>query len=105
LTKSGTLVFGRAVMYTIANVYAIRMAGVFMISLATIWMRTRLMPRVFVFLTYALALVLLISSNITAWLMLVFPAWVFVVSMFILIASLRGEHAAAEGVLGSHESP
>ena len=54
LTKSGVLVFGRAVVYTITKVYAIRMAGVFMISLATIWMRTRVMPRMFVFLSYAL---------------------------------------------------
>src|SRR6266571_1002842 len=46
LTKSGVLVFGRAVMYTITKVYAIRMAGVFMIALATIWIRTRVMPRV-----------------------------------------------------------
>src|SRR6266581_3887818 len=38
LTKSGVLVFGRAVMYTITKVYAVRMAGVFMISLATLWM-------------------------------------------------------------------
>ena len=92
-------------MYTISSVYAIRMAAVFMIALATIWMRTRVMPRVFVFLTYALALVLLVSSNVTAWLNLVFPTWVFVISIFILIVSLRGEHAAAEGVIGSHESP
>src|SRR5438105_15780578 len=47
LTKSGVLVFGRAVMYTIMQVYAIRMSGVFMIALATIWMRTRVMPRLF----------------------------------------------------------
>jgi hypothetical protein len=105
LTKSGTLVFGRAVMYTIAEGYALRMAGVFMISLATIWMRTRVMPRMFVFFSYALALVLLVSSNVTAWLMLVFPAWVFVISVFILFESLRGGRAVAEGVLGSHESP
>jgi hypothetical protein len=104
LIKSGVMLFGRAVMYTIMQVYAIRMAGVFMIALATIWMRTRVMPRLFVFLSYALALLLLVSSNLTAWLNLVFPAWVFVISVFILVESLRGEHAAAEGVLGSHES-
>ncbi len=104
LIKSGVILFGRAIMYTITNVYAIRMAGVFMIALGTLWIRTRVMPRVFVFLTYALALLLLVSGNLTLWLNLVFPAWVFVISMFILIVSLRGEHAAAEGVLGSHES-
>jgi len=80
------------------------MAGVFMISLATIWMRTHVMPRVFVFLTYALALLLLVSSNLTLWLVLVFPAWVFVIRVFILIISLRGERAVAEGVIGTHET-
>jgi len=37
-------------------------------------------------------------------LILVFPAWVFVISIFILIVSLRGEQAEAEGVIGSNES-
>ena len=103
-TKSGVLVFGRAVMYTITKVYAVRMAGVFMIALATIWIRTRVMPRVFVFLTYALALLLLVSSDFSSWLILVFPAWVFVISMFILVVSLRGGRAEAEGMVGSQES-
>lgn len=103
LVKSGVVTFGRAIMYTITNVYGVRMAGVFMVSLATIWIRTRVMPRVFVFITYALALVLLVSSNLTLWLVLVFPAWVFVISVFILIISLRGDRAEAEGVIGAHE--
>jgi hypothetical protein len=104
LTKSGVLLFGRAMMYTITKVYAIRMAGVFMISLGTIWIRTRVMPRLFVILTYAVALLLLVSSDFSSWLILVFPAWVFVISIFILVVSLRGERAEAEGVLGSQES-
>jgi len=104
LIKSDVILFGRAIMYTIMKVYAIRMAGVFMISLATIWIRTRVMPRLFVFLTYTLALLLLVSSDLTSWLILVFPAWVLVISMFILVVSLRGEQAEAEGVIGSNES-
>ena len=104
LAKSGVLIFGRAVMYTIMKVYAVRMAGVFMIALATLWMRTGVMPRVYVFLSYALALVLLVSSDITSWLILVFPAWVFVISVFILIESLRGALPEAEGMIGSNES-
>ena len=104
LAKSGVLIFGRAVMYTIMKVYAVRMAGVFMIALATLWMRTGVMPRVYVFLSYALALVLLVSSDFTSWLMLVFPAWVFVISVFILIESLRGELPEAKGIIGSNES-
>jgi hypothetical protein len=60
------------------------------------------MPRLFVFLSYALALVLLVSSDLTAWLMLAFPAWVFVIRVFILVESLRGQ--IADGVIGSNES-
>ena len=104
LTKSGVILFGRAVMYTITKVYAVRMAGVFMISLATLWLRTRVMPRLFVFLSYALALLLLVSSDLTAWLILVFPSWVFVISVFILVESLRGDITEAESVIGSNES-
>ncbi len=104
LVKSGVITFGRAIMYSITNVYGVRMAGVFMVSLATIWIRTHVMPRVFVFLTYALALVLLVSSNLTLWLVLVFPAWVFVISVFILVISLRGGRAEAEGAVGAHET-
>jgi hypothetical protein len=36
LVRSGVVTFGRAIMYTITNVYGVRMAGVFMVSLATI---------------------------------------------------------------------
>ena len=104
LAKSGVLVFGRAVMYTIMKVYAVRMAGVFMVALATLWMRTGVMPRVYVFLSYALALVLLVSSDFTSWLILVFPAWVFVISVFILVESLRGDLPEAKGMIGSNES-
>jgi len=104
LTKSGALLFGRAVMYAITKVYAVRMAGVFMIALATLWMRTGVMPRAYVFLSYALALMLLVSSNLTSWLILVFPAWVFVISVFILIESLRGDLPEAKGMIGSNES-
>jgi hypothetical protein len=100
---SGVLTFGRSVMYTITNVYAIRMAGVFMISLGTTWLRTRVMPRPFVFLTYILALFLLVGINLSLWLVLVFPAWVFTVSVFILVVSLRGKAAKGEAALGSVE--
>ena len=105
LIDSGVVTFGRAVMYTIMNVYAIRMAGVFMISLDTIWMQTRVVPRPFVFLTYALALLLLVAINFSLWMILIFPAWVFVISVYILRVSLRGKDAEAEGFIGSGDAP
>jgi len=96
VAEGGVLLFGRSAMFTIMNVYAIRMAGVFMMSLATIWVRTRVMPRPFALLTYILALFLLLAINLSLWVILVFPAWVLAISVFILVVSLRGETAEAE---------
>jgi hypothetical protein len=45
LANSSVYTFSRAVVYQIINIYAIRMAGVFMISLTTIWIRTGVMQR------------------------------------------------------------
>jgi hypothetical protein len=104
LTASGVLIFGRALMYTIMNVYAIRMAGVFMISLGTIWLQARAVPRPFVYVTYALALMLLVTISFSLWVILIFPAWVFVTSVYILRVSWRGKDAEAEGFIGSGDA-
>jgi hypothetical protein len=65
------------------------MAAVFMISIATIWMRTRLMPRWLVLATYVLALLLLVVISLNLWVVLAFPAWVFFISVYILIINAR----------------
>jgi hypothetical protein len=95
LIASGLYTFSRAVMWRISNVYAIRMAGVFMISLGTISVRTRIMHRGLAFLTYALALVLLLSIDQNLWVTLLFPGWVLIVSVYILALNLRGQGAGA----------
>jgi hypothetical protein len=78
-------VFGQVLLLTLSKTYALRMAAVFMISLATIWLKTGLMPRWLVGVTYLAALGLLVSADITVWLTLAFPIWVFVVSVLLLI--------------------
>jgi len=83
--------FARAEMLEITNVYALRMAGVFMISLGTVWLRTKLMACWTVALTYILALSLLLMINLSLWVQLIFPAWTLLVSVVILIRSSRSE--------------
>ena len=85
---SGLYTLIRIVMYRVTNIYAIKMAGVFMISLGTIWVRTGLMPRWLAFLTYVLALMLLLIITSSLWVTLVFPAWVGAVSLYILLSNL-----------------
>jgi hypothetical protein len=95
--RSSFLIFGRLLIYHITNVYALRMSGVFMISLGTIWLRTGTMPRWLVFLTYPLALVMLVNFSLHIFFSLIFPAWVCVMSMYILIENMRRQSTVAEG--------
>lgn len=88
--------YSRSVIYQVINIYAIRMAGVFMISLATIWIRTGVMHRIWAILTYLLALVLLLSISYSLWVTLIFPGWVMVVSVYILIRNLHREPPAGD---------
>ncbi len=89
--QSGLYAYGREVTYRISSVYAIRMAGVFMISLGTIFVRTKVAPKPLAILTYGLALILLFSVNYSLWMTLVFPAWVLVISLYILASNLRSD--------------
>ena len=79
--------FGKFVVLAITKTYAIRMAAVFMMSLATIWLKTGLMPRWLVAISYLVALALLIAGDVSMWVAMAFPAWVLVVSGLILARS------------------
>lgn len=83
--------FGKTVVLSASKTYALRMAAVFMISLATIWLRTGLMPRWLVALSYLAAAVLLIISDLSMWAALAFPIWVLVVSGLLLARAGRVE--------------
>ena len=88
--------FGRMLLLTLSKTYALRMGAVFMMSLATIWLRTGLMPRWLALSTYAMAIALLIASDVSMWLTLVFPAWVLVVSVLLLTRAGVFEHHREE---------
>jgi hypothetical protein len=85
LVESSLYLFERHLIYQFGSVFALRMAGVFMISLGTIWLRTRIVERWFVILTYVLALSLLLLVNVTLWTQLAFPGWVLAASVYFLI--------------------
>jgi hypothetical protein len=87
LSRLEVVNFGKMVVLTVSKTYALRMAAVFMISLATIWLKTGLMPPWLVGLTYLVAVTLLFATELSMWLVPVFPAWVLVVSALILARS------------------
>jgi hypothetical protein len=90
LLEGGVYPFGRMLTLQINSIYAVRMSGVFMLSLATIWTRTETMPRWAALVTYALALVLLLSISLSMWVTLIFPVWVFLISVYVLISGYGG---------------
>jgi len=87
--NSSTFRFARAASYIVANVYAIKMAAVFMVSTSTAVIRTGIAPRWIAFLGFSLALLLLMGSFFISWSFAVLPCWVFLISVYILIDNLR----------------
>lgn len=79
-----TALFGKMMVLGTAKTYATRMAAVFMISLATIWLKTGVMPRPLVMLTYATAAAQMIAGDLSMWVTMAFPVWVLVVSGLLL---------------------
>jgi hypothetical protein len=96
---SETYYFGRHVGDALLNLFAMKMAGVFMISACTIGLRTAIFPRWVVFSGYACALVLLVVIANWRWITLVFPIWMLMVSAHILLTEFgfRGAGQAAAG--------
>jgi hypothetical protein len=106
LTDSPTYLFARAATYVILNTYAIKMSGVFMISTGTLFLRTRVAPRWMALLGYALALLLLVSISRVSWIILVFPLWILLISVYILIENYRrGPDAAMSGPVAAASRP
>jgi hypothetical protein len=75
----------RALSYTTTFAFENRAAGVFLFATATIGLKTGAFPRWFSILSYLLGAILLVAVSFVDWAILVLPAWVAVVSVFILI--------------------
>ncbi len=89
LLGSSAFNVARAISYEALNVYAIRMAGVFMIATSTLALQTRFIARWIAFLGYALGGLLLGSSRSLDGVLLVFPLWVLLTSLHILVENFR----------------
>jgi hypothetical protein len=88
-SQPGIWAFGRRVTDTLLNVYAMRMAAVFTMATTTLAVRLRLIPRWLAVVGYITAVALLVTVGVIPWLELLFPAWVFVFSVHILIVTMR----------------
>jgi hypothetical protein len=84
----------RSLSYTLAFAFLNRAAAVFLFATATIGLRSQVFPRWFSIAGYVLGLVLLVAVTIWDWAILVLPAWVAVLSLFILRREMSRRRSA-----------
>ncbi len=83
------LALGRDVTGLLVNVYSMRMAAVFTLTTVTIARRTEIVSRWLTVAGIVAALVLLVGVGFSAWVELLFPAWILALSIDILAASTK----------------
>ena len=77
--------FGRHTTYLLITVFGMRMAGVFAIVTTTIGLRLGILPRWLVAVGGIVGVVLLVAVESFAWAALLFPLWVLVLSVYLLV--------------------
>jgi hypothetical protein len=92
LVASDIWSLGRQLTHAFIDV-AMRMSAVFTIAASTILRRTGTGPRWLATMGYAVGLILLVTTSFYAWIELLFPLWVVVLSVYILLASFRTARA------------
>ena len=88
-TDARMYLFGFALMNEIIGNYALRMAGIYMTAINSLWSKTGLMPRWITVVTYILAFGFLLAAERFREARFIFPIWVLVVSIYILILNFR----------------
>jgi hypothetical protein len=85
---------GRGMAYAFMNTFGMRMAAVFIFVTSTIGLRTDFLPRWISFVGFAIGLILLLIIADFAWIALLFPFWVLLVSAFVLAADVCRQRTA-----------
>jgi hypothetical protein len=84
---------GRSTSHQVLNVYAMRMAGAFTVSATAIGVRLGIMPRWLAGFSIVVAIVLLLTIERFAWVQMLFPLWVLVLSLHLLFHPTVGRDA------------
>ena len=86
-------VFGLTFMDQIIGSYFLRMAAVYMLSISSLWTRAHVVPRWLTIVSYIVGLSFLLFASALRWARFMFPAWVLLVSIYILILNYRSTHS------------
>ena len=88
-----------AIVSALLGTFGIRMAAVFTLVVTNLGRRTGIVPGWLVLVGYATTLVLLFAPPRTVWATLLFPVWVFLLSVNMLVVSLRRDQRPHPGAL------
>jgi hypothetical protein len=89
LVDNDIFVYGTVFMNQIIGNYFLRMAAVYMLSIGSLWTKTDVVPRWLVIVTYLVGLGFLLFANTLRPARFIFPAWVLLVSIYILVLNYR----------------
>ena len=70
-------------------VFALRMGAMFILTTTNLGRISGLLPRWFVYVGFAVALVLLLTASLNSWLALVFPAWIITFCVILIDRARR----------------
>ena len=84
-----------AVSSALLTTFGIRMAAVFTMVVTNLGRRAGIVPRWLVAVGFVVALVLLLAPPRTVWAVLLFPTWVLLLSLHLLVSSFREAPATA----------
>jgi hypothetical protein len=87
LSDNDIYIFAFVFMNEILGNYILRIAGVYMLSIGTIWTRGEVTPRWLTLITYLVALIFLVFAGSIREARFVFPGWVLLTSVYILISN------------------
>ena len=90
--------FGQRIATMLALDDGLRMAAVFTISTTTLAARLHIVPRWLAMFGYATAAALLLGVGLIPWVELVFPLWVFVLSVHVLVVQFGDPPVASGGL-------
>ncbi len=89
LSDFDIFIYAAAFANEIMSSYMLRMASVYMLSIGSLWTRTNVAPRWLTIVTYIVAVPFLLFAGVLRLARILFPAWVLLVSMVILILNYR----------------
>jgi hypothetical protein len=88
-TDLDVFIYATAFTNEIIGNYFLRMAAVYMLSIGSLWTRSKAVPRWLSIVTYIVAFAFLFFAGGLRWARFIFPAWVLLVSVYILILNYR----------------